>query len=398
MHILPIVLFVSLLPAQQSEPAAITSATRAPLVDSPALQAARQLQRGFADVAEHVWPSVVTVRAYERVATRNRESAKASAKKPGWVAPSSSTYEGFREYSSLTGWVVHQDGEILTCNHGLLKPDGSRPDLIDIETNDFQRILCERVGIEPTVNLAILQAVVWPNSHPKKLAALEWADSDAVRSGNLLLCFGDPSGPGRFLQTGTFIAHPQRDCYQDLLGSFYIQVGLVAHPQAYGGPMVDLEGRVVAMLAPNQTAPGTWQASQRLGVEFGLPSKIVSGLHAAIREVRSFESPWLGFAVMSRPELAKERGLDAYHAIDKPKNGILIENVFEPGPAAAAGIQPGDWLVTFGRTRIFTPVDFQKQLYLAGVGGEVRVEVYRSGAMASYELVIEKRPDAAKPR
>jgi len=386
---------VSLAPLVAQQPASTPQPERLPpVVDSPALRTARQLQEGLAQVAEHVWPSVVTVRVYERVAPDAAEPEP----QPGWVAPVESSYEGFREYSSLTGWVVHEDGEILTCNHALLKPDGSAPDLIDIETHDFQRILVERVGGEPTVNLAILQGVVWPNSHPKKLPALQWADSEQLRSGSQLLCFGDPAGPGRFLQTGTFIVQPQRDCYQDLLGSFYLQVGLVAHPQAYGGPMVDLDGRVVAMLAPNQVAPDKWEPSKRLGIEFGLPSKIISGLHEAIREVRSFESPWLGFAVMSRPEIAKTRGLDAYHAIAKPRNGILIENVFEPGPAAKAGLRPGDWLVTFGETRIFTPVDFQKQLYLAGIGAKVRVEVFRDGEQAWHELVIEKRPADAKPR
>ncbi len=386
----------AVLPAQQdSSETAPSAEILAPVVDSPSLQAARQVHTGFAEIAEHVWPSVVTVRAYERMA----EDEEHQTDYRGWVVPAEASYEGYREYAALTGWVVDEDGEILTCNHGLLKPDGSPPDLIDFETNDFQRIIAERVGIEPTVNLAILQAMVWPNTHPtKKLPALQWGDSEALRSGEWLLAFGDPSGPGRFLQVGTFIAHPQRDCYQDLLGSFYIQVGMVAHPQAYGGPMVDLNGRVVAITAPNQTSPGAWGESSRLGIEFGLPSKIVENLHLAIREVRSFESPWLGFAVMSRPELAKARGIEEYHAIDKPRNGILIENVFDPGPAFAAGLKPGDWLVTFNETRIVTPVDFQKQLYLAGIGNGVRVEIFRDGEQTWHDLVVAKRPPEARPR
>jgi len=366
-----------------------------PVVDSPALQLARQLQDGFADIAEHVWPSVVTVRAYRRI------DPKAEAGKPdgGWVAEGSEpTYPGFVEYSALTGWVVDEQGEILTCNHGLVAKDGKAPDLIDVETNDFQRIIVERVGIEPTVNLAILQAMVWPNSHPKKLKALQWGNSDRLRTGHLLLCFGDPAGPERFLTVGSFISRPSRDCYQDLLSAFYMQAGLVAHPQAYGGPMVDLKGRVVGVLAPSQPAPGKWQESKRLGVEFGLPSKIVQGLHEAIRNVRSFRSPWLGYAVMSRPEVAKVRGIKAYQAMSKPRNGILIENVYDPGPAFAAGIQPNDWLVTFNKTRIFTPVDFQKQLYLAGIGAKVRVEIFRDGKTTWHELEIQERPAAAKPR
>lgn len=369
-------------------------ASTTPLLDSPALAAARQVHEGFAEISARVWPSVVSVRVYERIET----SATPSAKQDGWVLDAEPNYPGYREYGALTGWVVREDGEILTCNHGLLKADGSPPDLIDFETNDFQRVVAERVGVEPTVNLAILQAMVWPNGHPRRLPALQWGDSGALRTGHWLLAFGDPSGPRRYMQVGTFISQPSRDCYQDLLSAFYMQLGLVAHPQAYGGPLVDLNGRVVGMIAPEQNRPGVWSASERLGVEFGLPSKIVEGLHEAIREVRSFRSPWLGFAVMSRPEIAKVRGVEAFQALQKPRNGILIENVYESGPAFVSGIRPNDWLVTFDSTRIFTPVDFQKQLYLAGIGTKVKVEVFRDGATSWHELEIQERPQGATPR
>ena len=84
--------------------------------------------------------------------------------------------------------------------------------------------------------------------------------------------------------------------------------------------------------------------------------------------------------------------------MDKPRNGILIENVYQPGPAFVSGILPGDWLVTFDKTRIFTPVDFQRQLYLAGIGTSIRVEIFRGGETSWHELVIEERPKAATPR
>ena len=54
--------------------------------------------------------------------------------------------------------------------------------------------------------------------------------------------------------------------------------------------------------------------------------------------------------------------------------------------------------MSFEKTRIFTPVDFQKQLYLAGIGTKVRVEVFHAGEQKWLELVVEKRPEAARPR
>lgn len=382
--------------AQQPEAAPATP----PPVRSPAVAAAMAVHDAFGEVARAVRPGVVTLRAFVKDGAADAPPPEAtSGPAAGWVLPAGpADYPGFRLLGTCSGFVVDAAGEILTCNHALRRADGALPDLIEIETHDFARLLGEIVGAEPTVNLAIVQATVFPNGHPRTLPALRLGDSDAMQPGQWTLAFGDPAGPERFVAVGTFIAQPSRDCYQDLLSAFYLQVGLQAHPEAYGGPLVDLDGNVIAILAPRQTAPGQWQASPRLGIEFGLPSKIVVGLHESIRTVRSLQSPWLGLAVMSRPELAAARGLEAFQAMAKPRNGILVENVFQPGPAFDVGIAPGDWLVTFGKTRIFTPVDFQRCLYLAGIGTKVELELFRDGQVLHREAIVQLRPAAATPR
>ena len=383
-----------------------------PTTVSPA--AVQALQTTFADVARRVAPGVVTLRAYVRTAgpadatspvpepaAAGARAATAASTAPaaGWLVPAGPPdYPGFELLAAASGFVVREDGEILSCNHALRREDGSLPDLIEIETHDHARLLGELVGTEPTVNLAIVQATVFPNGHPRKLVPLVFGDSEALAPGHQLLALGDPAGPERFLAAATFVAQPDRDCYQDLLSAFFLQVGLVAHPEAYGGPLVNLRGEVVGILAPRQVDFGAWRASPRLGIEFGLPSNVVIGLHEAIRTVRSFRSPWLGFAVMSRPEIVAVRGLAAFEALPKPRNGILIENVYQPGPAFDAGLLPGDFLVQFGSTRIFTPVDFQRCLYLAGIGATVTLEVWRDGESLQRELQVLQRPVAATPR
>jgi serine protease Do len=389
-----------LLPAQEHD-APVDLPRAAPV---PGAEAAAAVQTGFAAIAAKVWPSVVTLRAFVREPKAAPVDAAASSPAPaaapaGWIAgPLATDYPGFRRAGVASGFVVAAAGEILTCNHALRGPDGALPDLLEIETHDGARILGEVVGAEPTVNLAIVQAVVFPNGHAGTLVPLPFGDNEALVPGHWTFGFGDPDGPERFFAIGGFVAQPNRDCYQDLLSSFYMQVGMVAHPEAYGGPLVDVSGHVVGILAPRQPSLGVWQASSRLGVEFGLPSKIVAGLYDTIRQARSMQSPWFGFAVMSRPELARERGLPAFQALPKPRTGILIENVFAPSPAAAAGIRPGDWLVTFGSTRIFTPVDFQRCLYTTGIGGAAKLELWRDGETVWHELTVERRPAAATPR
>jgi serine protease DegQ len=204
--------------------------------------------------------------------------------------------------------------------------------------------------------------------------------------------------PDRWFALGTYAAKPGRDCYQELLSSFFLQVALIVPPQAYGGPVVNLDGELIGLLAPRRPVPGADCVDPRFGLELALPSKIIAGLYLTIREARTFQSPWLGFSVMSRDELAATRGVDAFNAMKKPRYGILVENVFHPSPASEAVIKPGDFLVSLDKQVVFAPVDFQRYLYLAGVGKKVRLELFRDGETLVKEITILKRPPEARPK
>ena len=75
--------------------------------------------------------------------------------------------------------------------------------------------------------------------------------------------------------------------------------------------------------------------------------------------------------------------------------GIYVDNVFDPSPAAVSGLRVGDILTRINGTRLSTVFDFQKSLYLAGIGNIITVELYRDGQMTSQEVTVERRPAAA---
>ena len=364
-----------------------------------AYQTAAFAQRAFVEVARRTQPSVVTVRAYVKKPAAAAAAVEASGPAAaGWMEGEVVEYPGYELLAAGSGFFVDPSGDVLTCHHVLQRPDGTPADLFELELQDNSRVIAELVGAEPTVNLAILHAMVFPNGHARDCKPLAFADSDLLECGQWTLGFGDPVGPEKFFAVGTFITRPTRDCYQDHLSAFFLQTAMVAHPQAHGGPLVDLDGRVVGVLAPRKPTPGLVSTEPRFGIEYALPSKIVAGLYDSIRQVRSFQSPWLGFSVMSRAEIATQRGIEAFHAMNKPRAGILIENVWKAGPAAKAGILPGDFLCGFDGTRIFTPVDFQKCMYLSGIGKTVKLELFRDGEVRHAELTIERRPAEATPR
>ncbi len=356
-----------------------------------------RLQGAIQGVARAAMPSVVTVRSY----VRNGSPAAAAIpnETTGWVlATPNQDHFGYQQRSAGSGFVVDASGEILTCLHSLVLPDGSLPDLVDVETHDAHRILVDVIGTEPTVNLAILRCAVFPQGVDPVLQPLKFGDSDAMVCGQLTFGLGDPAGPEKFFTMGTFITRPSRDCYQDTLSAFFLQTAMTVPPEVYGGPLLNARGEVIAVLAPVSATPGVNATTPRYGIEYAMPSKIVEGLYRSIRQVKTFRSPWLGFSVMSRAEIAAQRGVEAFNALSKPKDGILIENVFRPSPAADVGILPGDFLVGFDTYKVTTPVDFQRYMYLAGVGKTVKLELFRAGEVVRVELAITPRPPEAVPR
>jgi serine protease Do len=364
-----------------------------------ALSAALALQDASVAVAEAALPSVVTVRAYVRGHLAASGSRDDRGELDGWGASDyNADYDGFGFVGAASGFVVAQNGDVLTCYHALRKADGSPADLIDVESHDGVRVIAELVGAEPTVNLAILRPVVAPQGRSASFKVARFGDSDALKTGQLVFGVGDPAGPEKYFALGTFVSRPSRDCYQEQLSAFYLQAALVVPAQAYGGPLLNLAGEVVGVLSPRRPKPGVEAAEPRTGLELALPSKIVVGLYDSLKQARSTRSPWLGFAIMSREEVATSKGVEAFNAMAKPRHGVLIESVFKPSPAAAADIRPGDFLVFFDRLGVFTPVDFQRYLYLAGIGKKVKLELFRNGEKIERELTIEARPPEAMPK
>lgn len=147
--------------------------------------------------------------------------------------------------------------------------------------------------------------------------------------------------------------------------------------------MVDIHGQVIGLSVPRGV--GT-------GAGFALPSNLVKTIYVVLRQKESRLSPWLGFSVLHlSPELRRRIG-------NTPRTGVYIDNMFDPSPASRGGVQVGDVLVELGGQRILAVEDFQRWLYLFGIGSEVEVVLSRLGEEIRQKLVIEQRPQDAITR
>ena len=104
-------------------------------------------------------------------------------------------YPNMRPLASATGFAMAADGYVLTSLDFLRKPGGELADLVDAETSDGSIALCEVVGTEPTLNLAVIKLAVYSEAEPPVLTPVTIADNEAIRVGHWAIAVGDPLGP-----------------------------------------------------------------------------------------------------------------------------------------------------------------------------------------------------------
>lgn len=253
--------------------AAPVAAAAAAREQDPAADA-RVLQGAIAGVAARAYEYVVTIVAHERVG-RDVPAAAPATRAAAWVREL--THEppaGFRPYRACSGFILSEAGELLTCRSLLLKDDGTLPDLVTAETKDGAITLCDLVAGEPTLDLALLRFAVFPQGAPPSFGVGRFADSKEVRPGHLVFAIGDPEGPEAYFASGVISSLPNRDCYQEQLTATYLQATMVLHPEAYGGPLVDLDGEIVGMMVPRAKRAGDLLSERPWGIEFAMPSNI----------------------------------------------------------------------------------------------------------------------------
>jgi len=353
------------------------------------LAVALQLQGALAGVAERLFPSVVGVSSFVR-----DESAAPGAPAPAatgaWVAPGDeAAYPGFRRWRSASGFIVSETGHALTASDVLLGPDGRPVPVVDLELHGGERVLARVVGVEPTIRLGVVQRVELSGSAAPAMPPARLGVSDRLRVGHLAIALGRLWGPGTIFAAGVLSSQAERQCYQDRFSATLLRASMSLPAEARGGPLANIQGEVVGLNLAADLAPE--------GGATALPIDLVRTIYEALALAESSESPWLGVSVLEIAAARRARP-GAVAPADLARTGVYIDNVFAPSPAARAGVRVGDCLVSIDGQRLFSVSDFQKWVYLSGVGREVALEIFRAGATIELRTTIERRPANAVPR
>ena len=268
---------------------------------------------------------------------------------------------------SGTGFVVDSDGTIVTNAHVV-----GDSDRVEVQFADDRTVTGEVRGVDTSSDLAVVQ--VDPD-RAGSLTALELADSDTVRTGQLAIAIGSPFGlpqtatAGIVSGTGRHIQAP--DGFQI---DSVIQTDAPINPGNSGGPLLDAAGRVIGVNSQIATG-GTSNGS--VGIGFAVPSNTVSDVIPRLQRSETIRRAYLGVSTAAA------------------NGGAVVREATAGGPAARAGIRAGDLIVAVAGDRIDAPDDVAAALQDRRPGESVEVEVRRDGELRTLDVELTARPEQA---
>jgi serine protease Do len=331
-------------------------------VATAAVNQATQLSDAFASVAEHISPSVVTIKMEAK-----QELPEIFRNNPFFRMPDNDSNGVVK--GSGSGVIFRSDGAILTNNHVV-----EHATRVTVQLKDGRTFKAKVVGTDPAVDLAVLKI------DATGLPAAAFADSGKARVGDWVLAIGSPFGLNYTLTAGVLSAKGRGGIGASEIED-YLQTDASINPGNSGGPLVDLNGNVLGI--NTMIVPGS-------GIGFAIPASIARSVGEQLLATGKVRRAWLGVGFQElTPELAKSLGKPDTH-------GALVANVMPSSPASAAGVHPGDIIERVDQDPVSEGRDLQRAVLTRPVGTEIALSVRRDGKLQTLKVKTAERPNDMK--
>ena len=207
------------------------------------------------------------------------------------------------------------------------------------------------------------------------LPYVQWGDSRVVEVGDWILAAGNPFGVGISVTAGIVSARG-RDIGAGPFDDF-LQIDAPINPGNSGGPTFNMEGQVIAVNTAIVSPTGG-----SVGIGFAVPSEIAARIVGDLRDKGHIDRGWLGVSVQDAT------GGNGAHS----NSGVPIANIDRTGPAARAGLGPGDVVLAVNGTRVDTAQSLIKAVAATTPGNAVALTVRRAGQNVQISVTVGRRP------
>ena len=333
------------------------------LLEAPSVAAGTVMPGSLSPAAKRAAPAVVSISIKQAV-----------SKNPHQNDPWFRFFYGDREDDDPqgglgSGVIVSPEGYILTNFHVI---EGAQE--IEVTLSDSRKATAKLIGADPDTDLAILRIQL------DRLPVIALGNSDSLQVGDRVLAIGNPFGVGQTVTSGIVSALGRNQLGINTFENF-IQTDAAINPGNSGGALVDVQGNLLGINTAIYSRSGG-----NMGIGFAIPVSTARQVLEGIVKDGQVTRGWLGVEPTEiTPEMAETFGL-------KQTQGVIITGVLQDGPAAKAGIKPGDVLLRVAGKDIQNVGELLTHIASLPPGQQVKVELARRNAAMTLDVTPAQRP------
>ena len=273
-----------------------------------------------------------------------------------------------------SGVIVSAAGFVLTNNHVV---EGA--DEIEVILNDSRRTVAKVIGTDPDTDLAVLKIEL------DKLPVIVLGNSDTLQVGDQVLAIGNPFGVGQTVTGGIVSALGRNQLGINTFENF-IQTDAAINPGNSGGALVDTNGNLLGINTAIYSRSGG-----SMGIGFAIPVSTARQVMDGLVRDGQVTRGWIGVEPSELSnELAETFGV-------KARQGVIITGVLQNGPAAQAGIRPGDVITAVAGKDVGTVSELLSRVAGLKPGLASKFSLQRHDDKMELEVTPGTRPRPRKP-
>ncbi|WP_213299732.1 DegQ family serine endoprotease [Paraburkholderia sacchari] len=273
--------------------------------------------------------------------------------------------------SSLgSGFVISPDGYILTNAHVV---DGAN--VVTVKLTDKREFKAKVVGADKQSDVAVLKI------DAKDLPTVKIGDPRQSKVGQWVVAIGSPYGFDNTVTSGIISAKSRS--LPDENYTPFIQTDVPVNPGNSGGPLFNLQGEVIGINSMIYSQTGGFQ-----GLSFAIPINEAMKVKDELVKTGHVSRGRLGVAVQSMNQTLADS-----FSMDKPR-GALVSSVDANGPAAKAGLKPGDVILAVNGQAVGDSVDLPSLIAGMKPGTKADIQVWRDKSTKDFTATIGTLTDS----
>jgi len=331
----------------------------------------------FRNIAKAVTPTVVNIRT-----TSKRKAQDMADMFGGEADPLQRFFRGPQQQrprtevtqAAGTGFIISKDGYILTNNHVV---EGATKIEVGLYGEEDQVYQAKIIGSDVLTDSALIQ-LTEKVSHVLPEARL--GDSAQMQPGDWVMAIGNPFNLSHTVSVGVISALARQMPVADQRFQDVLQTDAAINPGNSGGPLLNLRGEVIGI---NSAIYTDSSRAANIGIGFAIPINTVRDILPQLQTGKIVRGRIaVEVAEMSKDALA-EFGL-------KEKKGAVVSHVTAGGPAAKAGIEPGDVIIEFNGKPIPNRQALINLVMATKPGSTVPLKVLRDKVEKSLAVTVEE--------